>query len=330
MSQPSEESYEATAQNLEHPAMRATRELLWPRRYQSPGGFAGFRQAAARLFSELIDGTSETSGENKSNLPLGGAYPGVVRLLQSESPVFYVKKHLAEDLLKTEPPADEDIHSMEWPHPDFLLFIPQELNLGFDIVLLSKFTKGETIGMDWPGWNGQIHNGDRQIIPADLVEVVCWDSHNRNIYITFLGIDESMNASRVDFQSLSTCLHQQDAPNRDSVKLAVSTLFFLMAIRPASTARISRPAKKKGSKALTELWSPNMIGEGYISDAELEDAQVQLMCYQEGVDFQKHRKSPRLHWRRAHWHRLPNRTKQPILFRRQLIGLRTREHINAP
>jgi hypothetical protein len=81
-------------------------------------------------------------------------------------------------------------------------------------------------------------------------------------------------------------------PNRDSVKLAVSTLFFLMAIRPASTARISRPAKKKGSKALTELWSPNMIGEGYISDAELEDAQVQLMCYQEGVDFQKHRKSP--------------------------------------
>jgi hypothetical protein len=317
----SNRNYTSIAGNLQHPRMGETRALLWPRRYQSPAGYAPFKFAPARLSESLCTGTPETC-KVPNGAQLGGDYPGVVRLIESGSPVFYLKKPLAADLLNTEPPADEDIHAMEWPHPAFLLFVPTMLGIGYDIILLAKLAKGETVGMDWPGIDGRLHRGERHVMPADICQVTCWNSQSDKSGITsFIGIDGALHAMPGEFKTLSAILAQQNPLDKKAILLAVNALFFLMATKPSSTARISRPAKCKPAKSLTELWEPNVLGLNYLADAEVEEAQLRQLAAREGMPLHQIRKSPRLHWRRAHWRRPPGQAKQAILIRRQLIGL---------
>lgn len=272
-------------------------QACYPRRYPAVAGYPSPRFFATSAFSHACNVADPARCHDKTAVY---SFCVSMKLVALGVPTYFIGQELAESLAMTSPPEDMSLDELEWPLEGMMFMLPLAFSrryFGVDVLHLSvvRVRAGEKIdcpfstGLAWEPYVGS-PNSDAMIMSASTVEPngLIASFHS----IVPLGAGQRLNA--IMAAAFEYFGHMPDAPDEGLLvrKMVSSALNYMLVMSSApewlTPAACTRPAKKKHGRVRDALWSPHFIGRDYRHPVGPPQGGTHA--------------SPRMHWRKGHWH----------------------------
>jgi hypothetical protein len=276
--------------------------LLLPRRFADTSAYHSPETVAAAIAVTAIGPLADLEGPSCTPLDLQyGAYLTVSNLLRLEMPTYFVAPKLLDAVSQTDIPSSLTLQDFHWPLDAMLLVLPKghyRLPNGREPLFLA-YSHNESAAerLTPPPMPAISISGSN----ASFFSVMTSGSTVTHV-LSLNGLYDSVAAwGNSPTQHLEMSPDFSDAqisdPDRSANSLQLLTVKLLLAIsaRPSlvATGQLIRQAKVKHGRTKSGLWTPNIIGRGYLPRTESEDPAAPG--------------SPkRLHWVRGHYRRQPS------------------------
>lgn len=277
--------------------LRAKRDGIYhrffPKLYYGTERFGDWRRAhlisAIHVVGATLDHEYYASVQAATN-----SVHAALRWYGAGMPSFFVAREFYDAVRQTEIPSDFDFKEMEWPFEAYTFVLPRNV----------LFYRGEEV----PFISVAVCKGREVITDIGKIE---GGEYNKLIISTSFGrayfapsfhldhLDKFYNMDKDDFFEMSkvTAERDPDAEFNDAsfvltlLKIALKLTVAMEAVPEQVTkgSKLKTTRCKKNAREVTEVWSPNVIGERF---------KVEQKNNAEGSHA-----SPRMHWRRGHFRR---------------------------
>lgn len=274
-----------------------------PRRYVPPQGFLNPATFGFFLFAEM-----EASQAKNRFVPGDSIVDSIlsvasIQLCNHGIPTYFVSPQFAEAVSLTTPPQEGTIGDVHWPLEAALFCLPLETSVKLfgvpvPFVAFSHCSGGPLESrFKFPPRKFEL-SGDLVTTFYPVLERRLPIFYHRHAPPTlelkrFLLMEKPISLG-ADLKALEVLSGEPFDPAvekafLDQINAFVIKLVFAMAARPQYLERefLERPAKfKNGVIVRDELWHPNILGQNYQASSSGDGTHA----------------SPRLHWRRGHFH----------------------------
>lgn len=302
--------------------------LLEPRRILAPPGYHSTKCVSAGMFTLLGNRVvKEAVGLPQAPTEIS-AHVIAYEVIRYGVLIYFVAEHFVRAVAATDLPHDFTLEDLHWPMPGMVVgfpsrFMQEYLNRDVCYVYAANCDAGDyrlpalpgcptitvpkaKVSWQFNSWyEGNLESFVTSFFRQDRVD----DTIQNYAYTDYTGIKDEAGIAT-------------DKEITDRVSALMLKLLVVLNTRPhlVEPGRCVRPQKvKHGRIKHTELWSPNLIGNGYRAVQAERGGGTHA--------------SPRLHWRRGHVRNQPHgphwSLRKPVWIEPVLIGMPSNDGSNA-
>ncbi len=281
-------------------------KVCYPRRYPGVHGYPSPKFFVTSAFAHVCNVADPARAHDKTAMY---SFCTSVKLIGLGVPTYFVGKELAESLAMTTPPEDMLLDELVWPLDGMMFVVPLEFSrkfFGVDVLHISivRVKAGEKLdcpfptGLQWEPYIGS-PNSDALIMSASAIEKV----GGKGAVATYHGVvplgagkrlSDIMAAADTGRFEYFGCVEdpkqqEEGAQVKKLISCALNYMLVMTEVPEWVEAQVqTRKEKLKKGKVRDALWSPNFIGRTY--------------CHPKSPPQGGTHASPRVHWRKGHWH----------------------------
>lgn len=250
------------------------RHLVEPKQIPTPAGYHPTKCVAASLFATMTQAVmAGQSGVIPASLERS-VFGMTYRIINEGVPIFFVSTAFAEAVAATEFPSDLMLNDLKWPFDGMVLGFPTEFMnryVGREVCYVhatfipAGFIRSPILGaptIETPKEKIGIRfltNSESPGRLSNLVTVYHTDEPIQGVFerYTYTDYTGSLNPSQI----------QNDEECLSKVVALVLKLLIIVSIKPdfMTLGTETRPRSEKKGRVRNALWSPNWIGEKYVT-----------------------------------------------------------------